>query len=165
LKEGATVLPTVGQAHDFGGLRREIGFALRLAHVAVHNDLVASFRPFDPRPAEYAALRIVRANPGVRQGVIGAAVRLKAPNLVAMIARMEARGLIAKTKDADDRRANGLTITALGKTTLRRADAAQARHHARLAATISDAERPLLIDMLYRLGALDPAPEDDLPEE
>jgi len=71
--QGASALP------DMAGLDSSIGFLLRMAQVAVFNDMIATMKPYDLRPTDFSALMIVGANPGLRQQALGEALRIKRP--------------------------------------------------------------------------------------
>jgi len=140
---------------DMAGLDREVGFALRLAQVAVFKDLIASLKPLSLRPADYSLLLIVNANPGLKQQALGAALSVQGPNLVTMVDQLEMRGLIARNVAPADRRAHALNMTAKGRTLLRQAKAAHARHRARVEKCLGGTDAQELVATLQRISRLE----------
>jgi DNA-binding MarR family transcriptional regulator len=137
------------------GLSEEIGFALRFAQLAVFKDLVATYRPFDLRPGQYAALKIIQTNPGLRQGQLGELLCIQKTNLVALICEFERRGLVTKERKEADGRLRALTLTPAGLALMGRVEAAHDLHRARLAALIDDSEKVVLLRLLDKLAGLD----------
>ncbi len=60
-------------------------------------------------------LALLHANPDVPQARLAEALRIKPPNMVALLAEMEAQGLLDRRVDAANRRANLLRLTAAGR--------------------------------------------------
>jgi DNA-binding MarR family transcriptional regulator len=138
---------------DMAGLDRELGFALRLAQLAVFKDLMACLKPLSLRPAEYSLLVIVHANPGLKQLTLGAVLSVQGPNLVTMVDQLEAREVIVRSPVPNDRRAHALHLTAKGRSLLRQAKTAHAKHQARLNRCLGKADAPDLIAILNRIAA------------
>ncbi len=146
---------TKTESIDMAGLDREVGFALRLAQVAVFKDLMACLKPYALRPAEYSLLVVVNANPGLKQLALGAVLSVQGPNLVTMVDQLEARDLIVRSPVPNDRRAHALHLTAQGRSLLRQARTAHARHQARLNACLGKAHSSDLIAILNRIAAVE----------
>ena len=72
-------------ALDMHGVEDEIGFVLRLAQLAVFKDVIETLSPFGLRPSDFSALRVISANPGLKQQDIGRELGIKGPNLVGMV--------------------------------------------------------------------------------
>ena len=136
------------------GIGNQLGFLLRQAEAAVWQDLVATLAPFDLRPAQYAALRILRASPGCKQQEIGDALGIQRPNMVRLIEGLRARKLLTASRNPTDRRSYALRLTAAGRALLTRVDRAHDGHEARLAATLGDSDAAALAGTLRRLGRL-----------
>ncbi len=146
---------------SLGGLSQDVAFALRFAQLAVFKDLVTIFRPYDIRPGQYAALKIIQANPGLLQGQLGSVLNIQKPNLAALVADFERRGLVTKERMEGDGRLRALTLTAEGMELMGRVALSHEEHRARINRILTPDERRLLIDMLERLNALC----DDCPDE
>ena len=131
-------------AIESSGIGGQLGFLLRQAQAAVWQDLIATLAPFDLRPAQYAALRIVRARPGCKQQEIGDSLAIQRPNMVRLVDGLRARGLLTAVRNPADRRSYALELTAAGARLLACADRAHDGHEARLAACLGDADTAAL---------------------
>lgn len=139
---------------NLGGLSEDIGFALRFAQIAVFNNLVTIFKPFDLRPGQYSALKIIKTNAGLRPGQLGALLNIQKPNLAALIRSFERRGWITKERTKGDGRLRTLILSPEGADLLAQLEAAHDIHRARLAKIIPADEKKRLLDMLNRLAAM-----------
>jgi DNA-binding MarR family transcriptional regulator len=142
---------------DMAGLDRQIGFVLRLAQVAVFKDLLAALTPFEFRLADFSALLVIEANPGLKQQALGEALRIKRPNLVAIIDQLEERGLVQRGAVPGDRRSYALSLTPAGVALLQKAKAAHRRHEGRVLAALGPTDTDALLGALQRIAALDDA--------
>ncbi len=133
------------------GLADQPGFVIRLASVAVWNDLVATLSTVDLKPQTYAALLIIDTSPGCKQQDIADALGIARPNLVALIDGLVERGLAARGVNADDRRSYALALTDKGRALLRAGRTAHSLHEARIAETLSDAEATALLASARKL--------------
>ena len=100
---------------DTAELDAAVGFWLRLAQ---QRDL----RAFSERVAGagisqlgYAILLVLEANPGCRPAELAEAVRVRQPNLGEPLESLAALGLVSRTPDPRDRRAQVLALTAQGQ--------------------------------------------------
>ncbi len=139
---------------DMAGLDEQIGFVLRLAQVAVFKDVTASLKPFGLRPADFSALLIIEANPGLKQQALGEALSVQGPNLVTMLDQLAERDLLARLPSQLDRRAYALSLTAKGAVLLNRAKQAHRQHQARVRACLRGTDASGLTAALRRLAAL-----------
>jgi DNA-binding MarR family transcriptional regulator len=142
-----------GDTVDLAGLDRQVGFALRLAQVAVFKDLTACLKPLALRPADFSALLIIEANLGLKQQAIGEALAIQGPNLATLIDQLAQRGLVARGPAPADRRAYALHLTPDGKRLLAAAKRAHERHLARMDERLAGADKGALIALLRRLAA------------
>ena len=101
---------------DLSPLMGHVGFLLRLAQQQVFDEFHRSFGQAGITPARYSVLALLHANPDVPQARLAEALRIKPPNMVALLAEMEAQGLLDRRVDAANRRANLLRLTAAGHT-------------------------------------------------
>jgi DNA-binding MarR family transcriptional regulator len=78
---------------------------------------------------EYAVLHALSTEPdGLRITELGDDVLLTQPGMSRLIARLEARGLVERSDDAEDARACRIRLTGAGAETQRRVGMAVARH-------------------------------------
>jgi len=66
-------------------------------------------------PAQGRALRVVHADPGIRLSALAEALRIAPRSATEVVDALEARGLVTRTADPDDRRATRLSATAEGE--------------------------------------------------
>jgi DNA-binding MarR family transcriptional regulator len=78
--------------------------------------------------------------------------------MVAVVDGLEAKELVERRANPDDRRARALYVTPKGRTTLAKVMQISAAHEAQVSAPLSAAERRQLIRLLQRLAA-----ESELP--
>jgi len=130
-----------------------VGYHLRRAQIAVFDDFASSLGGLDIRPGQFGVLILIDANPGLNQSELGEAMGVDRSTVVAVIDRLEERGLVARRRAPNDRRSYALELTAAGRALLTRLRPLVAAHEARLAAGLSVEERQLLIDLLRRIAA------------
>jgi len=141
----------VDGALDQGLLPRLVGYQLRLAQLAVFRDFDRATADLGLTPGRFGMLVLIEANPGVTQSELARAVGLDRSTMVALLDQLEDRRLVSR-RQGEDRRTNGLWLTATGRRLLGKMKRRVAAHEARVAARFTRAERELLLDALRRLG-------------
>jgi DNA-binding MarR family transcriptional regulator len=131
---------------------RSVGFKLSSAGYVVARRFRAVLAPLQLEPREFALLRAVAATEGQSQQATGERLQIPSSRMVAFVDALEARGLIERRHNPDDRRTRTLYLTADGRDLLGRAFAAASVFEADLCADLSDAEREQLLDLLERVG-------------
>ena len=137
---------------DLGPLPGLLGTALRRAQLAVSQDLHRNFAAEDIRPGQYAALVLLKHNPGVRATQAAAALGVKRTNFVPLLDAMAARGLAERRRVTGDRRASALFLTATGADVLARLEKIVAAHEKKFAARLGVEGRLQLMGLLHRLS-------------
>ncbi|MGK7865912.1 MarR family winged helix-turn-helix transcriptional regulator [Falsiroseomonas sp. E2-1-a20] len=137
---------------DLSPLDDKLGFWLRLAQQASFDTLHRAIGPLGLTPGRLGVLLLLEANPDIRQAVLAEALHIKPSNLTVLLAALEAEGLIRRTEEAGNRRANRLRLTPAGAALLRQGEAAEARTEAHLAAALDAAERAALLSALRRIA-------------
>lgn len=122
-------------------LQSLLGYRLRRAWIGVRSDLAETLKPFDLRMLTYTALVLIDANPGLSQAQLAGLMDVERPNLVSIIDELAKRGLVHRRRDAQDRRAYALELSAEGQGLCREATDAVRLHEARLFGTLSAADR------------------------
>lgn len=125
-----------------------LGYRLRRAQQAVFRDFAATIPELSPGRA--GILLLVEANPGITQGRLAQAVSLDRSTMVGVVDALEGKGLIARRR-GQDRRTNGLWLTAAGRMLVSRLKRRIQMHERRVAARLSPAERAQLIALLEKL--------------
>ncbi|MBB4197644.1 DNA-binding MarR family transcriptional regulator [Rhodoblastus sphagnicola] len=136
---------------DLGGLETTTGYVMRRAQMAIFGDFLARFAELDLKPAQFATLQLIAANPGQNQSAIGAALGILRPNFVALLDELERRGLARREKSDADRRSHAVTLTDAGQSLLQRARAAQAAQEQRIREILGEEARESLIALSTRL--------------
>jgi DNA-binding MarR family transcriptional regulator len=131
---------------------RTVGFNLSSLGYAVSRRFRQTLAPLDLEPREFSLLRAVAAAEGQSQQAIGDALQIPASRMVAFVDALEARHLLERRMNPQDRRARALHLTADGCRLLSSAMTAAIGLEHELCVTISDQERELLLDLLERVG-------------
>ena len=126
-----------------------LGYRLRRAQQAVFRDFARSVH--DVSPGRAGVLMLIEANPGVTQSRLALAVGLDRSTMVGVLDHLEERALIARRR-GEDRRTNGLWLTAGGRALLATMKRRIASHERRVAARLSAAERKQLLALLEKLA-------------
>ncbi|MFZ1104521.1 MAG: MarR family transcriptional regulator [Hyphomicrobiaceae bacterium] len=149
---GAARAPRAGIAPALGPLANLIGYALRRAQLAVFDETIRGIADLDLRLAQFSVLAVVGNRPGLKQSEVAAVLGIQRANFVALLDRLEKRGLARRAPAPNDRRGHALHLTAEGERVLARAGARVAAIEARLDAKLGPGGRERLLDMLWRLA-------------
>ncbi len=124
-------------------LRRshQIAVALFLAHCA----------EFELTPMQYALLKAAEAEPGADQITLAGLAAVDRSNAARLCAALEARGLLLRAADPDDRRARRLSLTAAGQALLARSEEAVRRVQTDLLAPLKPDERRAFVAALQKI--------------
>jgi DNA-binding MarR family transcriptional regulator len=113
--------------------------------------LVDDFRPFDLRPAQFAALATIEGDPGMTQAELARALAIEPPQLVALLNKLESRGLAARIRCKTDKRSYGIFLSKPGEVLLKELKAVVAKSDIVATATLSAAEREVLLSLLHKI--------------
>lgn len=151
--------PTDGEGRDdderainYGALTGYIGYQLRQAQSAVFRDFSSIVAEFGVTPGEFSLLTLVLANPGITQGYLAAAYRLDKSTLSLAVKDLVSRGLVTRSRSADDRRYFALLLTKDGRGVLEKVAERVERQERRMDAVLHPGERALLLDILVRIS-------------
>jgi len=139
------------RALDHSGLQRLIGYNLRRAEVAMRGRVAQVLGEDGIRAVEYSILCLVGDHAGVTQKELSEALAVKRPNMVSLIERLEARGLVVRAVMQRDRRNHALRLTAAGAELRRRLDGRLDQLEVDVFGQWPAAERELLIALLQRI--------------
>jgi DNA-binding MarR family transcriptional regulator len=106
----------------------------------------------DLTPPDAGVLRLVGGSPAISQRALGDTLGISASRLVALLDRLEARGLVERRDDPDDRRSYALHLTAGGQRALRDIAAVARAHDDAVCAALSAGEREQLRELLRRVA-------------
>ena len=153
-----TVKPTRASRADddeaelnLGGLGDLLGFHLRLASAAMHRDFLAVLAAQDVTQKQVALLWLIEANPGVSQISIAQALDMDRATTMAIIDRLEARGLALRRRSTVDRRRQELYLTEQGQIFLGRAKTLSHEHDRKFTDRLTAEELAVLRSALNKL--------------
>ena len=128
------ILAELKQSRPFASLEAEAAVNLLRTADAVLRGLAATLKPHGLSPEQYNVLRILRGagREGLPCGEIAARMVTRDPDMTRLLDRMEARRLIARARDAQDRRVVTTRIRPAGLRLLAGLDALLNRENQRL---------------------------------
>ncbi len=143
------------------GTRAETGSrtSRRLAYLFKHAERLMSelhveaLAPFDIHARDLGVLLVIDRFEPASQQQVADRLGVDRTTMVAIIDALEAKGMIARRPDADDRRRNVVELTPAGQDLLRRATAASDAAEAELLAPLSPEESEQLRELLTRVLA------------
>lgn len=138
---------------DAGEPFRSLGFTLSTLGFAVSRRFRDVLGPLGLEPREFALLRAVAASQGQPQNAIAERLRIPASRMVAYVDALEARGLIERRRNPDDRRARELHLTGEGRELLGDAFAVASDFERRLCARLDEDERERLLTLLQGIAS------------
>jgi len=136
---------------DLGELPDLLGFHLRLAQVALFRDFTASLVDLDLTQKQFAVMELIQSNPGVSQVDLAVTLGTDRATMMAIVDRLESRGLLQRERSSTDRRRQHLHLTDLGATVLGEAKALISDHEARFKDRFSSSQVQALVSMLRAL--------------
>ena len=148
----------IDSAPDLGQLTSTLGFLLRIAQIDAFEMFYDWLRQTEVKPSEFSVLYVLHRNPGIRQGVVGATLRIKRAHMTKLIRSLEGRGLVTRHIPDDDRRAVELNLTAEGHAFVTRYSGAALEQADREANRLAPAESAELIRLLRKFTGTEGAP-------
>lgn len=142
------------QPLDFDGLDQLLGYRLRRAQGGAHRDYMAQVGELKLTQKQTAVMWLVQGNPGVAQGAIGAALGMDRATMMALVDRLEARGLLRRSRSRADGRRRELHATPAGSRHLAAVRERIAEHEQRIKDLFSAQELRTLSALLERLQQL-----------
>jgi len=112
---------------------------------------------FALRPADFAVLSLLSANPGISQKQVARGIGVAPPNLAPVLERLEARQLLARQRSRRDGRIQTFSLTADGQALCTLAEEAALRIESEAAGALSGDECKTLLRLLRKLYASDDA--------
>jgi DNA-binding MarR family transcriptional regulator len=144
-------VPAAGAAAIASPLAASPSFLVRLAQLRAFDEFHQQFAGLGVTPAGFTVLALIVANPGVRPGAIAEELRVKPSNVAALVNALVAAGLVKRTPDASELRANLLHATKKGLAAWKEMEGSHRAADARFAERLSVAERKQLVAMLRKL--------------
>lgn len=137
-----------GPKIDLGGLDQFTGYVVRRAQVWIFQDFKRALKDVDITPAQFSVMKIVAANPGIAQARVAEVLCIERARLVQMLDRLQAPGLIDRTRSPTDRRSHALHLTGDGVRLLQRLEERIAAHERNVVARIGARGKSELLRLL-----------------
>ena len=137
---------------DLGPLPDLIGYNLRRAQVAVFQSFQNAVAPHDITPGQFGVLIMIMENQGLSQSDLGTAVGIDRSTMVAVIDRLESRGLVVRAPSPNDRRSYALRLSDKGDELMRELIPRIQEHDRNMVKDLSAEEIANLIDYLRRIA-------------
>jgi DNA-binding MarR family transcriptional regulator len=150
-KMDGDISPEAERPIDLGILPGLIGYHLRKAQLAVFQDFARAVGAGELTPGQFGALIVVERNPGLSQTRLGQTLGIDRSTLVAVIDRLEERGLVERADAPHDRRSYALYISEAGQLLLNDLVARVRAHEAHIAGDLDAEEKASLIALLRRI--------------
>jgi DNA-binding MarR family transcriptional regulator len=146
---------TNGTGVELGMLKSLLGYHLRRAQVAVFQHFTETMGDAAITPGQFGVLAVISGNPGLSQTQLGNALAIDRSTVVAVIDRLEARGLVIRAAQPNDRRSHALQLSDAGTALLRRLEEMVREHERRIGRNLSAEEQRSLISLLDRVARAD----------
>jgi DNA-binding MarR family transcriptional regulator len=144
--------PSRADSLALGCLPDLLGYNLRKAQVAVAQRFQDAVAPHDITSGQYGVLTIIRENEGLSQSDLGAAVGIDRSTMVAVIDRLETRGLVVRAPSPNDRRSYALRLSDLGHALMEEVTPRILAQNRALVDTLEHAEADRLVHVLRRIA-------------
>lgn len=147
----ATNRAGVAELARVGGIDKIVGLHIRLANSAVYRHFTETFSDLGLTQKQVSALWLIDDHPGIAQADIGRLLQMDRATVMAIINRLQERGLVERGASTADRRRQTLHLTDKGYASLVVARETIDEHEKWLKARFSPAETALLIELLSRI--------------
>jgi len=144
--------PSAGRL-DLGRLDGLVGFHLRMATAALYRDFALKMEGTGVTQKLFAVLELIEANPEVSQVDISATLETDRATLMALVDRIQARGLVERRRSERDRRRLRLVLTTKGRKVLADARRRIAAHEHAIVSRLGPAGAASLLPLLKRIYA------------
>jgi DNA-binding MarR family transcriptional regulator len=140
---------------DGGGREKARGTAFLVAQLGAYatREFTGRVAALGLTPPQVGLLRIIDAESGINQRVMAQRLGTPPSRLVALVDRLEERGVVRRRRSQSDRRNYELSLTGLGAELLVRLDAVTARHENELCVGLDAAEQTQLHQLLRQMAS------------
>jgi DNA-binding MarR family transcriptional regulator len=145
--------PAPADAVSFDGLDRLLGYQLRRAHTVVQKDFSASLNALGLTQLQVAVLWLIEANSAISQSQLAALLLMDRATMLAIIEKLDSRGLLQRKRSKIDKRRLDLHLTDRGGSLLAGAKSLIFEHEKRFKALFSEGELLVLMDRLRAIGS------------
>ncbi len=147
--------PTVPPSRELQAfdLQNSVGYSLRRAQFSTYKEFNSAMHLLDIRPSQFAVLSLIHANPGLRQSAISSALGIQKTNFVALLDKLEDRGLTERRKLHGDRRSSALYLTETGEAFVTNMHAAHRSMEKKLAQRLGPKRTRQLLSLVHEFTA------------
>ena len=134
-------------------LRHLLGYQVAQASIVtlqVFDEVVAKREGL--RTVEYTALALIRANGAVSPAQLAKAINLSPSYITVALDKLEARGLVKRETNDEDRRGQRLHATATGEALVKRLTDELLQAEREAVHTLTSVERLMLAELLHKLS-------------
>lgn len=145
-----TLREEIQQKRPFASRKEEAALNIARTAAVLTDSFDREVKPWGITSAQYNVLRILRgAEPkGLCRNEVRDRMITRAPDMTRLLDRMEETGLVARTRDTDDRRMVTARITSKGLNLLTELDSVVADQHWGHLGHLSDGQLETLIELL-----------------
>ena len=136
---------------EHAGLEEMIGYQLRMAYVAISRHFASAMEHLDLTQKQTGVLWLIGANSGVSQIALATELGMDRASMMAIVDRLEDRGLIVRKRSTHDGRRQELYATAKGRKVLAQAKSAIAEHEKWMTSHFSGRELSQFVAALRRI--------------
>ena len=140
---------------ELGMLKSLLGYHLRRAQVAVFQHFTSAMGEVDITPGQFGVLSVIAGNPGLSQTQLGNALGIDRSTVVAVIDRLEGRGLVMRAPAPNDRRSHALQLSDDGARLLKRLEEMVRAHERQISRELSPEDQAQLLRLLDRVARPD----------
>lgn len=128
-----------------------VGYNARRAWLTISEVFSERMTAYGLKQVDFSVLSLLAHNPGATSRQLCTTLDILPPNLVSLIAAMDARGLIERRPHPHDGRAIGLHLTPAGEELVREAERTVIQLEADASARLTPRERETLIRLLQKI--------------
>ncbi len=136
---------------NVGMLPNLLGYNIRRAQIALWRDLNRTVGEGEIRPGVFSVLVLVEANPGIAQIDLATQLDIDKATIVGLIHGLERRKWVSRRQSSEDRRRQGVYLTAEGRREVKRLREEMVEHEKRFTRLFSPEELAQLIAYLRRI--------------
>jgi DNA-binding MarR family transcriptional regulator len=134
------------------GLDANVGYQLRMAYVAIRRHFETAMERLELTQKQTGVLWLIDANGGVSQIALANELGMDRASMMAIVDRLQERGLIVRKRSSEDGRRQELYVTAKGRKVLSQAKSAIQIHEKWITNRFSAKDLNALVGALKRLS-------------
>jgi DNA-binding MarR family transcriptional regulator len=139
----------------FAELDELLGYRMRRAQGAMHRAYMNAVGGLKLTQKQTATLWLIKANLGVSQVAVAAALGMDRATMMAVINRLQARGFVTRKRSTSDRRRQELYLTPAGDKALSKVKARIIEHEKRFRNLFEATELTALLSALQKFRSAD----------